>query len=118
MVSFQTPTFPFLIDNVTPVNIILRQKKRALEPLIFNYVPTGDKRFHIFFALVQKVFFVLAQCPNCQGIAMRNLYPVVETNPNKRPRLDLYPDDDESDSMIPVCENSSEIMESNSKTVS
>ncbi len=49
---------------------------------------------------------------------MGNLYPSVETNPNKRPRVDLYPDDDEPDSMIPVCENSSEILESNSETVS
>ncbi len=52
MVSFQTPTFPFLIDNITPVNIILRQKKRVLEPLMFHYIPTGDKRYDIFVALV------------------------------------------------------------------
>jgi hypothetical protein len=118
MVSFQTPTFPFLIENITPVNIILRQKKRVLEPLTFNYVPTSEKRFHIFFALIQKVCFVLAQCPNCQRIPMRNPYPDEESNPNKRPRLDLYPDDDESGSMMPVSENSSESPESNSETVS
>jgi hypothetical protein len=51
MVSFQTPTFPFLIDSITPVNIMLRQKKRVLEQLIFHYIPTGDKRYGIFLAL-------------------------------------------------------------------
>ncbi len=44
MVSFRTPNFPFPIDSCTTVNVILKQKKRDLEPLKFDYFPIGNKK--------------------------------------------------------------------------
>ncbi|CAF3931194.1 unnamed protein product [Rotaria sp. Silwood1] len=48
MVSFRIPYFPYSIDKTITVNIIIKQEKRDLEPLTFNYIPR-------------------IQCPKCQG---------------------------------------------------
>ncbi len=55
MVSFRTPSFPFPIDSVTTVNVVLKQRKRILEPLTFNYIPIGNNKI-ILFPLFQIVF--------------------------------------------------------------
>lgn len=43
MISFRTPTFPYSIDTCITVNIILRQRRRVLDPLTFDYIPIGNK---------------------------------------------------------------------------
>jgi hypothetical protein len=56
MVSFRTPRFPFPIDDFTTVNVILKQKKRVLEPLTFNYTAISNKNL-LFFTLFQITVF-------------------------------------------------------------
>ncbi|UJR23123.1 hypothetical protein I4U23_026144 [Adineta vaga] len=79
MVSFRTPTFEYPIDQITPVNIVLRQKRRTLESLIFYYIP-------------------IDQCLNCQRriIEQSNTLETA-TNENKRRRLTLFDDDETTD---------------------
>lgn len=56
MVSFRTPRFPFPIDTFTTVDVILKQRKRTLEPLKFAYISIGNKKI-IFCPLFQIIFY-------------------------------------------------------------
>jgi len=57
MVSFRTPSFPSHIDSVTTVNVVLKQRKRILEPLTFSYIPIGNNKI-ILFSIVPNNFFL------------------------------------------------------------
>ncbi|CAF1022539.1 unnamed protein product [Adineta steineri] len=94
MVSFRTPIFPYTINDITPVNIILRQKKRTLEQLIFNYIPSS-------------------QCPNCSQRTMEQMNLCEETSLNKRRRCDVNINDETTDDMTLIFDNNSVIHQSN-----
>ncbi|CAF3894940.1 unnamed protein product [Rotaria sordida] len=96
MVSFRTPYFPLSINRTTTVNIILKQEKRVLEPLTFNYIPR-------------------AQCPTCQGNLMGNPTSIIQNTPNKRHISVLYSDNEETDDGRSVCETNPEIKKSYSE---
>ncbi|CAF3316721.1 unnamed protein product [Rotaria socialis] len=97
MVSFKTPYFPFQIDKLVPVKIILRQNERILEPLRYFYVPS-------------------LQCQTCQAKMMKYPDPLVPTNSNKRTKFSrlIDGDDRETDALVPICESKTDLQQSNS----
>ncbi len=48
MVSFRTPRFPFSIDQCITVDIVLKQKRRSVEPMKFDYIPSGNQEKYSF----------------------------------------------------------------------
>ena len=80
MVSFRTPHFPFLIDSRTPVNIVLKQKKRVFEPLTFDYIPIGNKTYY-FFVLFQIIFFHFSTMSTMSKKCDGKSRSMVQTNP-------------------------------------
>ncbi|CAF4035794.1 unnamed protein product [Rotaria magnacalcarata] len=97
MVSLKTPCFPFQIDKLVPVKIILRQNERILEPLRYFYVPS-------------------LQCQTCQAKMMKYPDPFVRTISNKRAKSSrlIDGDDSETDALVPICESKTDLQQSNS----
>jgi hypothetical protein len=116
MVSFKTPHFPFIINQLTPIKIVLQQKKRVLEPLRYFYIPRCNERFCFVHKLI---LFPSAQCSTCHANSMTNPNIISRQISNKRVKSSLYTDDaDETDGVVPIRENRSELRQSRSVPVS
>ncbi|CAF1045541.1 unnamed protein product [Adineta ricciae] len=78
MVSFQTPIYPYPINQITPVTIVLQQRKRSLESLVYHYLPTD-------------------RCANCHKRTMSYTTSVERMNLNKRHRSTPFDDEETTD---------------------
>lgn len=97
MVSFITPHFPFKINSITPVNVVIKQQKRTFDQLQYRYIPKNSKKYCLFLVFWTNSSNVLSLvlCQHCEARLSHMPEPLTQDIPTTSRVADWSIDDED-----------------------